>query len=548
MRNKFVVLIILCFFAVPAVAQDLDPTVEVSREYEGKLVEVHKPSFSMTVPDSLTRFALEFDYFVYDNPYKGSYDFAPYLLNMKPSASDSGENRLYLRAGAGYQLHPTLDLVWSPKFKGKGFNMDVYGVHKSFIGNYLKIEPREYGDDVVMTSLPKTDEGDRMWWGYDMLSKAGVAFKHDWESVALDYNVGYYGLAQQDMSWKRLYNAADASFGIHTKPATRENVKFDMELDYRFGEDVVGDSRLSENLGGLKMEIGQMWKGVHSMNLGLEANVADYSHAFKLFAGDVSLTPRYLYRGDRFEADLGVKVAKMLTSQKVKEQYVYPALSLSYFLLPQSLRLYFKTVGGGEFDSYSSTIEADHHLTHLLSSDILGYTIERVGVTAGLDGRITDNFSYNFRGGYVNYASYRHYTVLPALSLLYTPTQKWYTALDWVLDVEGFRFDGSVSYDHFWGDYQAILRPAAFSGRSAVEYNWRKRVIFGVETDFATARRMTGVSVPGYVDLGVYGEYVTTRGLSFWVSANNLLNQTIQRVPLYAEKGVYFTAGICLNL
>ena len=25
-------------------AQDLDPTVEVSREYEGKLIEVHKPA------------------------------------------------------------------------------------------------------------------------------------------------------------------------------------------------------------------------------------------------------------------------------------------------------------------------------------------------------------------------------------------------------------------------------------------------------------------------------------------------------------------------
>ena len=110
MKNIFVLSIVLSVFAVSAAAQDLDPTVEVSREYEGKLVEAHKPVFKMAVPDSITRFALDFDYYVNENPYKGSYDFDPYLLIMKPSSSESGENRFYLRAGVGYQPHPVLDI------------------------------------------------------------------------------------------------------------------------------------------------------------------------------------------------------------------------------------------------------------------------------------------------------------------------------------------------------------------------------------------------------------------------------------------------------
>ena len=75
MRNKFVISIFFCIFAVSAAAQNLDPTVEVSREYEGKLVEVHKPLFNMTVPDSLTRFALDFDYYVYDNPEISDFEY-----------------------------------------------------------------------------------------------------------------------------------------------------------------------------------------------------------------------------------------------------------------------------------------------------------------------------------------------------------------------------------------------------------------------------------------------------------------------------------------
>lgn len=548
MRNKFVISIFLCFLAVSVAAQNLDPTVEVSREYEGKLVEVHKPAFKMTVPDSLTRFALDFDYFVHDNPYKGSYDFDPYLLTMKPSASDNGEHRFYLKAGAGYQLHPTLDLIWSPQFKRKGFNLDVYGMHRSFVGKYLKIVPYDVDDKLVLTNYPKTEDGYLTWSGYDMLTQAGAVFKHDWEKVALDYSAGYYGLAQKDPGVKRLYNAADASVGIHTKPESRENLKVDIDLDYRFGEDVAGASKLYENLGSMKLEIGQIWKNSQSMNLGLETNIAHYTKAFELFAGDVSLTPRYVFTNERFVADLGLKIAKMLTREKVGEQYVYPAINVSYMLFPKSLKVYLKTTGGGAFDTYSSTIAANHHVTHLMSPDILGYTVERIGATAGFDGRITDKFTYNLRGGYANYSSYRHYTVVPSLSLTYAATQKWFAAVDWGFDIEGFRFDGSVSYDHFWGDYQAILKPAALSGRSAIEYSWRKRLLFGVEADFESARRMTAISVPGYVDLGAYAEYATARGISFWASAGNLLNQTIQRSPFYAEKGVYFTAGICLNL
>ena len=51
-----------------ASAQNLDPTVEVNRSYEGKLIEVNKPMLEMAVPDSVLRFDLEFDYEVFDNP------------------------------------------------------------------------------------------------------------------------------------------------------------------------------------------------------------------------------------------------------------------------------------------------------------------------------------------------------------------------------------------------------------------------------------------------------------------------------------------------
>ena len=56
--------------AVTAGAQNLNPTVEVTNQFEGKVMEVAKPVVDMDVPDSLLRFDLDFDYSVFDTPYK----------------------------------------------------------------------------------------------------------------------------------------------------------------------------------------------------------------------------------------------------------------------------------------------------------------------------------------------------------------------------------------------------------------------------------------------------------------------------------------------
>ena len=70
----FALIAVLTAFVQTSLAQNLDPTVEVSRAYEGKLMEVHKPVLAMEVPDSVMQFDLEFDYSVFESPYKGSYE------------------------------------------------------------------------------------------------------------------------------------------------------------------------------------------------------------------------------------------------------------------------------------------------------------------------------------------------------------------------------------------------------------------------------------------------------------------------------------------
>ena len=70
-RHIFLIFAAAAAFAQSLLAQNLDPTVEVNRAYEGKLMEVHKPVLKMEVPDSVMQFDLDFDYSVFDRPHKG---------------------------------------------------------------------------------------------------------------------------------------------------------------------------------------------------------------------------------------------------------------------------------------------------------------------------------------------------------------------------------------------------------------------------------------------------------------------------------------------
>ena len=72
----------------------------------------------------------------------------------------------------------------------------------------------------------------------------------------------------------------------------------------------------------------------------------------------------------------------------------------------------------------------------------------------------------------------------------------------------------------------------------------------GVDCEFSSSRHMPLQScyLPGYADLGVTAEYITSRAISFWARGGNLLGMTIPRNLIYAFKGPYFTLGISLKL
>lgn len=572
--------------AYPVMAQELDPTVVVNRAYEGKLLEVHKPSFEMEIPDTVSRFDLDFDYSVFDKPYKGAYEFNPYVLIMHPSSAVQIPKQLYLKAGAGYTLHPTFDFIWAPAFKG-AFKMDVYARHRSYVGDYRRFKPSEQSLDVVELDRWVRTGGDHSHWkGYDLETRAGIDGSYDWFAGTMDFDVAYHGIAVKDDCKKRMYDALDVMLGVHSKANGDTYFQYDIQVDYRFGEDKMkylgADSKFGEHVFNVDASVGQVIQNKHNVSFDVGVDMVSSSHPlYSATIGEFNIVPHYVFSGTNWAVDAGLRMSKLLRSDlpegmySTSEQFVYPDVSAWLDLIPDAMRMYAYVGGGNRLNTYSTLLDENHHFDMNYGHGIwplMDVSVERVSTSLGFKGRIGSIFTYDIRTGYVNYKNDLFDAVVIG-SLFendgpsyisgfgYSAYQKYYASLDMGLRTETVKLDGSIVYTHAWDMKNAsgLFAPAALTGDVAFEYNWSQRIYAGVDCSFSSKRKGSIINtldnntavdafIPGFADLGVYFEVATNRALSFWMRGGNLLNMTIQHNPLYAEKGVNFTLGICLNL
>lgn len=572
--------------ALTAGAQNLDPTVEVNRTYEGKLLEVNKPSMTMAVPDSVRQFALDFDYSVFENPYKGSYEFKPYQLLMKPYASGKELSQFWLKAGVGYTLHPELSAVWTPALNGK-FRMNVYADHNSYIGGYRTMTPGSLEKPALSLTRWSGDDGKMAYWnGYRMRSKAGIDGQFDWETGKFAFDVAYYGIASKDTLKHRAYDAVAANLSVASKPQSGDHFIYDVSAAYRFAEDKLkykfSDSFQSEHDFSFNAAVGQVFAASHSVLFDLGFRTLYYSGEMPANVGEIMIAPHYVFSKKRILFDVGVKIAKLFGPQdninfQTKDQVVYPDVNVRFVAVPDVLAVYGKIGGGNRINSYMSLLERNPFMdfSFARSGALMDATVERVSLKLGAEGHLAKRFAYDVHAGYVNYKNdlldavvlsnkdSKEYMYMPGF--IYAAYQKFYAGVDLGWQSDRVSFDASLEYASYKGAeglYGAFM-PSPLTADAAFEYNWNRRIFVGVDCRYASARKSVLTStdseisatfrpidavLPGFVDLGVYAEYATSRKLSFWLRGGNLLNMTVQYCPLYAERGINFTAGICLKL
>ncbi len=584
MKRYVIAFVCLCAFAGETPAQEYNPTVVVTNKYRATTENARKGEIEMAVPDSVRRFDMTFDYSVFDRPYRGAYEFSPYSVDMKPAAGNRRPGIFFLNAGIGYTLHPELDVVWTPVSNGR-LSLDICGSHRSYAGDYRKV-----GLDGQNRLTGLREDGRRQYWtgwNYDMDNDAGASFRYDWNRVGLTADIAYSGLQQRDWLLSRSLDKGTAEVRVFSKDTLSGGVGFATWLKYGFGHDCMTPKYEEERVSvgensckaGVSLNVPTEKAGRFVFDAGTE--MASYMYALTHTAGLFEFAPRYRLSLKGWTFDLGLKVNVPFTSHGAgyengaKSQYVYPAIGLSYDFRRLPLGLWLRVEGGEHMNSYTSVVGDWRHFgisaSRFFSQPVLENTVERVSASFGIRGRIRSVFGYEAFVAYSERAtspleSLRIASVtlggvaqnLPVYGLSYASSGLLSAGADARYSDDWGRVDLGLRYNGLFvrDDALQYVAPAALTGNLSVRFNIMKRIYAGVGCEFATARHgrmetspgsLTDYRIPGFGEPYFSAEYRHSRSLAFWLRGCRLTGQTIQRTPLYAERGPELTAGLRLS-
>ncbi len=564
---------------------NLNPTVEVTNTYQGDPSAVHKPQIGMSIPDSLLRFDMDFGYEVFEKPYQGAYNFKPYMLAMKPEKNAYRGRKLYLKAGAGYSLHPQLDFVFSPEQNGP-FQMSVYAGHRSYFGRYNSLTAAPIDGVQEVTKVPQASFG-----GYDMLNSVGFEGSYSLPKAIVSFGVGYEGIVAKDTLNGRSFNAADFNIRVRSNRDDEKYIFYDVALNGRFaGDHMVGN--LGESIFCLSGNAGPVLGGGSAVLVGFEAETVSYSKLFETNAGRLALIPKYHLTMGKLDASVGVR-AEVLVRPKSSEApsnhpsmyqtkggVIFPDVHISYGAL-DNLLLYVSATGGNKVNTFSSIVSRHHFINPAMTyAPMLDNSVEKINAKIGLKANSGSKLQVEVDGGFALvgnglldsgrpvYSSANGPVISYLPSVAYSDYNLLYADALMDLKAGNFRVDGGLHIRKmtlkFDGVDFGLMLPRVSADFKAV-YDVNSRVYAGVRGQVSSGRRgycgflLDGtdpldnafrqkVKVPGWFDLGLMGGWQFNRKLGFWLESGNLLCETIQRSPFYSEKDLWITAGITLNL
>ncbi len=537
MNRSNIIALALLLSGAPLLAQNINHSVQVTNDYNSEFADFPKLGVQPRQVDSLYSFDYRFDYSVFDSPYRGSYEFTPYEIQVTPDPMGYDGENFYLKAGAGYTLHPVLDLVWIP-VQTERFALGVYNFGSGYAGRYVSS---------TLDSGRSAADGS----GYDFSDSFGMGGSYLMKKAKFSFDLGYDGIfAGHPAVDNSSYNSAFLKLGITARDPGKTFFDYDVQLKYRFGglNSAAPSSDMYDNYFALSGFIGPVIKKAFGLfidyNFELDAlnwSSGDYNRSFE----HAQVTPRLAFTAGIFDLDVGVVLDYFKESGTSLR--VAPKVEASMKMFSGTTKLYAGVTGGRRLNTLYS-LKSMYHF-YVPGSDDAGAMTEKLGAHIGLQGRLGSYFQYDLKGGY---SSMLDMPLEGFLNLEFADINLTYVklGLQWVS--ERFNLDGDLRYCHtnLAGAVEAFA-PAEFTTDFRASYNWYKRVYLGVDVNSASSRKaldLSGDVIDAYCDLGIWAEYGLSSKFGIWLETGNLLFQKIQEHPGYVIDSPYVTLGIRLKM
>lgn len=549
--------------------------IDVTSTYEAAPPEVQKAELPMAVPDSLLRFDLDYNYTVFDSPYQGSRSFEPYYIGIQPVAAPQ-RRILYVKAGAGYSLRPTLDVVFTPESK---FNVAVTARHDSYYGNWKSLGLEESG------GIFRFKPAGVSYWGRDMVNSLGVSATHSSDNWSARFAAGYDGISAKDQNLSR-----DLHSGyLRADAGTTEldpKLFWKAGLEYRFSNDGMrggfGNRHITENAVRAGFTFGpQVAPGSRAV-VDLDLDVAAYGGYIHSLVGMLTLTPHYDFENEFWRFSLGARLPMMIRRQwsdnlpyhrDAEGMHVgrwrlpIPVASVEYIAYSDLLVPYVAFGGNVTVNRWTSLVEGNHFRDPLLvgfSQATMENSYDRLRLTAGFRGRISHVIAYDLSAGYASV----HNGLTDAIQIggpgimaqyAYADSGMAFARAKFNYREGGFTIDGDFTWRNLSYDDRSeaaangitYMAPSHLAGLFQFGYDWHGRLYTGFTFRFETERKGAGAEdyrVPGWIDLGLDARYVLNRRLSLWAKAGNFLGKPVPSAFLHVPSGGFITAGLIFTL
>lgn len=540
MRKTLFALSLAVAAVLPLAAQNINQSVSVTNDYIARFADFQKQQTGMQVPDTLYRFAYDFDYSVFDTPYRGSYDFSPYRIELTPEPMTPDSKRLYLRAGAGYSLHPQFELAWQA-LRADDLSVGVYADIDGYAGRYGR------------------RGADGNFGGHDIRSRAGLNGLLLRPRSRLSYQFGYEGIYSGEAGnaplFRSAFQSALASARIRSREYAGAVLRYDVRADYRHSGDSytlpARTGHIGENVLLFGFSAGPVVRQKYGFLMDADLGMQNISSANELLGGTgtnfyASLRPHLDFVLGPVHLDAGLRL-----------DYAGPAGAFRFSLSPDvtarmdipqmDLELYAGISGGQSLRTFYDLKQINH--TAQLTAAQAGISREQLHILAGLTGRWNSRLQYSLETGYVSYLGQ---PLASLCGIVLTDYKSAYGLgrLSW--KGERLDLDGIVSYSYL-RIYQGTgaYAPPAVTATLQGSYNWLRQLRFGAFLDFASSRILItgdGVKIPAYANVGLTGAWQIDAHWGLWAEAGNLLGMAIERMPGFVEKSPYLTLGLSFGM
>ena len=551
MKHKYLTIIALAAMGAPLAAQNINQSVQVTNDYVTRFADFQKQGPALQVPDSLYRFDYDFDYSVFETPYKGSYEFSPYRIAVTPETRLYDGRKLYLRAGAGYTFHPQFEAAWQ-MLQEPNFTIGFFADASGYAGNY--------GRRGV----------DGKFSGHDLSARASVRGQYLSSGTRWSYQFGYEGIfagmGGENPAFRSAFNSAVVTGRAQSRERSGNRLFYDIDLRYRYSGDnclpQTGGYKAGENNLRAALSLGPVLNSKYGILLDavfeadalrriLNPGTGDQTLLGEMFGGNVvaslaTIKPHLDFLLGPVRLDAGVRLDYSVQGKDGRFTLA-PDVKARLAVLEADLELYAGVRGGQHLQSHYDIKQINHFARRSAASASISR--ENLRIYGGLQGHWGTRLQYEVEAGYASYSA------MPLASLYGVVAVDYKEAfgsagVSW--KDERLEVDGALGYAYrrLYG-VSAAYAPPAFTADVRGRYNWDNRIWAGAFVEAASGRMSLatdGAWIAGYANVGLTGEYRIDDRWTVWGEAGNLLGMAIERAPGFIEKGPYLTVGLSLKM